>query len=198
VLQIWGNPLLKANPQAMVERHPESGFSLIELVTVVTVMLIILAIAIPMLLNVIYMWRIRGTAADLAGLIQQARMLAEKQNTTLPVYTGTVETNAQGAFVGTSGSTWAAGEPDVPYGAGVSNGTAANAPAALSPGFTAEAAGTTLYLSARGLPVKASGNTYIPSNGVIFYLTDVHKDWAAVSVTGSGRTKTWIWTGSWH
>jgi Tfp pilus assembly protein FimT len=182
----------------MSNKHKECGFSVIELVAVVTIMVILVAIAVPPLLNVVYTSRIRGAAADLSSLIQEARILAEKQNTTLPVYTGHVETNATGAFIGTSGSTWATGEPDVPYGGDVTNGVAGNVPTALGPGFTAEAAGTTLYFSGRGLPVKSSGSTYVPSNGVIFYLTDSHGDWAAVSVTGSGRSKTWLWTGSWH
>ena len=181
-----------------MSKHKQRGFSMIELVVVVTIIVMLVAIAVPQLLNTIYTWRIRGAASSLAGLIQQARILAEKQNTTLPVYAGTVETNAQGAFIGTSGSSWAAGEPDVPYAPGVTNGSASNAPAALNPGFTAEAAGTTLYFSGRGLPVKSSGLTYVPSNGVIFYVTDIHGGWSAVSVTGSGRSKTWIWTGSWH
>jgi prepilin-type N-terminal cleavage/methylation domain-containing protein len=180
------------------KRKEQRGFSLIELVTVATIILILAAIAVPQLLSVTYTWRLRGAATDLGGLIQQARMLAEKQNTALPVYTGSVETNAQGAFIGTSGSTWTAGEPDVPYGGGVSNGAAASAPAGLSPGFTPEAAGTTLYLSARGLPAKASGSTFVPSNGVIFYLRDTHGNWSAVSVTGAGRTKVWTWSGAWH
>ena len=182
----------------ILSKHREHGFSVIELVTVATIIVILVAIAVPQMLGAIYSWRINGAASDLAGLIQQARILSEKQNTTTPIYTGAVETNAQGAFIGTSGTSWATGEPDVPYAANVTNGTAANAPSTLSPGFTPEPAGTTLYFSGRGLPVKASGATYVPSNGVIFYLTDIHGDWAAVSVTGAGRTKVWRYTGAWH
>jgi prepilin-type N-terminal cleavage/methylation domain-containing protein len=183
----------------MSTKHKERGFSVIELMIAVTIIVIVAAIAVPQMLNAVSMWRIRGAASELASLIEQARILAEKQNTALPIYVGTVEkTNAQGAFIGTSGGTWTAGEPDVPYGGGVTNGSSANAPAALSPGFTAEAAGTTLYFSGRGLPVKSSGSTYVPSNGVIFYLTDTHGDWAAVSVTGYGRSKVWLWNGRWQ
>jgi prepilin-type N-terminal cleavage/methylation domain-containing protein len=178
--------------------HRERGFSMIELIVVATISVILSAIAVPLLLNVIYTSRIRGAASDLSGLIQQARILAEQQNIALPVYTGSVGTNAQGAFIGTSGNTWVLGEPVVPYGGSVTNGSASSAPTALSPGFTAELAGTILYFSGRGLPVKPSGSTYIPSNGVIFYLTDTRGDWAAVSVTGAGRSKTWFWSGSWN
>jgi Tfp pilus assembly protein FimT len=177
----------------------ELGFNFLELAIVVAIVLVLLAISGPRVLSAVYMAQVRGAANDLAGLIQQGRIMAERQNITLPVYAGAVETNATGAFIGVNGSTWASGDPDIPYANGVSNGSAASAPAALSPGFTAEAAGTVLYFSPRGLPVKSSGLAYVASNGVIFYLTDAHNDWCAVSVSGAGRSKVWMWSGSaWH
>lgn len=175
------------------------GFSLTELTVVVAITLILSAIATPQILQLVYQSRVRAAADGLAGLVQQARILGKRQNTIMPVYTGNVETNATGAFIGTSGSTWTSGEPDVPYGSGVSNGSASNVPTALSPGFTPESAGTTLYFDWRGLPVKSSGSTYVGSAGVIFYVTDSHSNWAAVSVSGAGRSKVWILSGSsWH
>jgi prepilin-type N-terminal cleavage/methylation domain-containing protein len=175
----------------------QDGYTLIELTAVVTILLILVAIIVPVIFNTVYSWRIRGAADDLSGLIQRARSMAEQSNTTLPVYTGAVE-SGQGAFIGTVGSTWASGEPAIPYDGTVSNGTAAAAPAALSPGFTAEPAGTILYFNPRGLPVMSSGGTFVPSSGVIYYITDTHGNWSAVSVTATGRSKAWLWTGSWH
>lgn len=177
----------------------EHGFSLVELTVVVAIVVILSAIATPQVLGLVYQSRVRGAADSLAGLVQQARILGERQNTTLPVVAGSVETNATGAFIGLTGSTWQSGDPDVPYSSGVTNGSASNAPTALSPGFTPEAAGTTLYFNWRGLPVKSSGSTYVASAGVIFYVTDTHNNWAAVSVSGAGRSKVWILSGSyWH
>lgn len=172
-----------------------------ELLVVMAVMLVLAAFGIPQLLNTIYLSRVRGAAVDMAGLIQQARITAEKQNATLGIYTGAVETNATGVFADTTGhgSTWTLPDPDVPYAGGVTNALAANAPTALNPGFTAEAAGTVLYFSPRGLPVKSSGSSYVASAGVIFYLSDSHHDWAAVSVSGAGRSKVWLLSGTvWH
>lgn len=175
------------------------GFSMIELMVVLAIILILSAIATPYLLNAIYLARTRSAADDLSGLVQLAKITAEKQNTTLPVYVGTVETGATGGFIGIGGSTWATGDPDVPFANGITAGAAASVPSALSPGFGPEATGTTLYFSPRGLPVKASGATYVASAGVIFYLTDPHSNWSAVSVSGSGRSKAWVWDGnSWH
>jgi len=175
---------------------PARGFSTIELAVVLAVVLVLSGLAIPQLMSTIYLSRVRAAANDLSGLIQQGRIMAERQNTTLPVYAGTVETNATGAFIGVNGSTWQAGDADIPYASGVTNGAASSAPSGLSPGFTPETAGTVLYFSARALPVKSSGSTYVTSNGVVFYITDSHNDWAAVSVSATGRSKVWMWNGS--
>jgi Tfp pilus assembly protein FimT len=175
---------------------PASGFSTTEMAVVLAVLLTLSALAVPQLMSTVYMSRVRGAASDLSGLIQQARIMAERQNTTLPVYAGTVETNATGAFIGVKGSTWQSGDPDVPYANGVMNAASSSAPSTLNPGFTTEASGTVLYFSPRGLPAKSSGATYVASNGVVFYITDSHGNWAAVSVSGAGRSKVWVWNGS--
>lgn len=183
---------------------------MVEIAIVVAVTLIIAAFTVPQTLKAIYKMKIRGAANDLAGLVQQARIMAERQNNPIAVYAGTVDKNATGAFInctmvistsnpcpaGGNGSSWVAGEPDVPYPSVVSNGSASNVPTALSPGFTTESAGTILYFGPRGLPVKPSGGIYVPANGVIFYLTDTKGDWAAVSVSGAGRSKVWVLSGT--
>ncbi len=181
---------------------------MVELLVVLAIFCIVAAFALPELWSAIYLGRTRGAAADLAGLIQQARVTAEKQNTTLGVYAGSVGSNAVGAFVncqinattpctsGGNGTTWLSGDPNVAFANGVTNGAAASAPAALNPGFTTEATGTILFFSSRGLPVKSSGATYVLSKGVIFYITDTHGNWAAVSVSGAGRSKVWMWNGN--
>jgi hypothetical protein len=137
----------------------------------------------------------------LAALVQQARVEAERQNTTLGVYTGDVPGGVAGAFIGSpaNGDVWQSPDPDAPFAAGLTNAPAASAPDQVNPGFTPEAAGTTLFLSPHGLPAKSSGTTYVASNGVVFYLTDAHNDWAAVSVSGAAETQVWMWQGSgWH
>lgn len=176
----------------------QSGFSIIELLVVISITAILTAIAVPQIFNVVYASRLRGAANGLAGLVQQARMLAEQQNKSIPVYTGTVETNATGAFIGLNGSTWQSGDPSVGFAASVSNGSASDVPTALSPGFTPEPSGTTLYFNWRGAPVTSSG-AYMSPKGVIFYITDAHGNWAAVSVSSAGRTKVWVLNGTaWH
>src|SRR6266849_10239915 len=61
------------------------GFSLIELLIVVFVVMVVAAIAIPNVLLAVSNLRLRSSAGDLAGLMQQARIMAAKNNPTTPI-----------------------------------------------------------------------------------------------------------------
>lgn len=200
------NPLFNgASPGRF--RH-EAGFTALELLVSLAIALIIAVVAIPQMMNAGAFWKVRGAAADLSGLIQQARILSEKQNTTLAVYAGSVETSSSGAFIncslasttpcssGGNGSTWQSGDPEIVFPGSVTNALGSSAPATVSPGFTPEAAGTVLYFSSRGLPVKSSGSTYVLAAGFVFYITDGQNHWSAVSVSAAGRSKVWVWNGT--
>ena len=56
------------------------GFSLIELLIVVAIILVITAIALPSLMTTIANSRLRGAVNSASGLIQQGRMTAIKDN----------------------------------------------------------------------------------------------------------------------
>lgn len=180
--------------------YQSRGVTLIELCVVMAIMLVLSAIAIPQVMYAIRMSRIRSDAGSLSALIQQARGIAEQRNATVGFYAANVGTSGlPGAFVSCcpGGATWSNGDAYLPYGSGVQNGTAANAPAGLSPGFTQQAAGTTLYVTSLGTISNAATGAYT-SKGFVFYLTDNSNDWAAVSVSPQGRSKVWVYTGGWH
>jgi len=80
----------------------EGGFSILELVIVVFVVLVVAAIAIPNVLMAVSNIRLRASAGDLAGLMQQARILSAKNNTTYSVLYAT-RNGAQIAFVDLNG-----------------------------------------------------------------------------------------------
>jgi prepilin-type N-terminal cleavage/methylation domain-containing protein len=179
-----------------------AGFSLIELVVVLAISMILAAFAIPEVMSTMYSSRLRSAAAEFASLVQQARTTAEQKNVTVPVLTGTVQGGSKGVFIacstascpsGGNGTTFQTGDPFVPYGGGVTNGSTGSAPSGLNPGF-APAVGT-LYFNPRGVTVTAPGGFSL-ANGFVFYLTDTRNDWAAVSVSTIGRTKVWMWNGS--
>jgi prepilin-type N-terminal cleavage/methylation domain-containing protein len=68
-----------------LQRRAEAGFSLIELLTVVGIIGIMVAVAIPAIGSYIKNYRIRGAAAQVAGEFQIARARAIKRNATLGV-----------------------------------------------------------------------------------------------------------------
>ena len=177
------------------------GFSILELTFVVAITLILAAITVPQMQTVIYDAKLRGAAVDMAGLIQQARIIAARQNTTVPVYVGSMgANNGYGAWVGTlPGASWVASEPTIQFPQSIQMGNSGGAPSALSPGFTAEADGTVLCFNARGLPCKYVSSTGKATTGIVLYLTDGRpgaNGWVAVSITPAGRSRVWVCNGS--
>lgn len=61
-------------------RSRASGFSMVELLIVIVIILVITAIAVPNLTQAIQTFRLRGSVSSLAGLLQEARINAVKQN----------------------------------------------------------------------------------------------------------------------
>jgi type II secretory pathway pseudopilin PulG len=192
------------------------GFSLIELLIVVFVVMVVAAVTIPNLLLVVSKTRLRASAGDLAGLMQQARMLAAKNNAIYTVLYGTrngasiayIDLNHNGSFdaleplIEFSGTT-------VPA-AGVPNGSGQPTAYVLA-GDTGTGAydnTSTLGYTGRGLPCNYDTTTTpatcsTPAAKYFgYYLTDTRiggTGWAAVVVTKGGRTKVVTWNGvSWN
>jgi prepilin-type N-terminal cleavage/methylation domain-containing protein len=189
------------------------GFSLVELLIVVFVTLVIAAIVIPNVLLAVTNLKLRSSAGDLAGLMQQARILAAKNNTTYEVLYGT-RNGAQIAYVDLNDNgAYDVGEPLVEF-----NGT--TTPAAGTPSGSSgqptpyvlagdSGAGSydntnTLGFTGRGLPCMYDTTTTPatcstpPAKYFVYYLTDTRigqAGWAAVVVTKSGRCKIVTWNG---
>ena len=194
-------------------RDRTGGFSLIELLIVVFVVMVIAAIAIPNVLLAVSNIRLRASAGELAGLMQQARILAAKANTTYSIRYTTLN-GAQIAYVDLNGNgSFGAGEPMIQF-----SGTTVPASGAPSGGGGQPSAyvlvgdpGTGSYdntkilgYTGRGLPCNYDTSTTPatcstpPANYFVYYLTDTRvggAGWAAVVVTKGGRTKIVTWNG---
>ena len=189
------------------------GFSLIELMIVLLVVMAIAAIAIPNVLLAVSNVRLRGSAAALAGLLQQARIMAAKNNATYAILYGT-SNGAPIAYIDLNNSgSFNTGEPVIQFSgttipaAGAPSGTGLPSAYVLA-GDTGSGSydnTSTLGYTGRGLPCNFDTTTTpatcsTPSaKYFVYYLTDrrVGKaGWAAVVVTKGGRTKIVTWNGT--
>lgn len=191
----------------------QSGFSATELVLVVTIILVVAGIAIPRLMQAWYDMQLRSSAAQVADLMQQARMRAAKNNATYPLRYQVVN-GSQQVFIDLNGN--GALDPLEPFidlprtiaaAAAPPNGGAGQPTAYVLPGDTT--AGTPfnntniMAFSPRGLPCDYDApptcTTPSPSYFVYYFLDGRPNGWAAVAVTKAGRTKILTWNGtSWN
>lgn len=182
----------------------ESGFSLIELIVVITIILIVSAIAVPTLINTVADVRLRSSASTLQGQVQLLRMRAVNDNKPyrlkMATQAGTLmaylDLNANDSYDGAEPAVGLAkdvtvatsGNPTMPS-------TTLNTTGWINPATSA----TNLWFNARGLPCDGVGACNAPK-GYIYFLSQARNmgttAWAAVSVTPAGRVRVWRWTGS--
>src|ERR1700737_2007854 len=104
----------------------QKGFSILELLVVVLILLIVAAFSIPNVTQAVYNQRLRGSAGSLSGLMQQARILAGKNNATYAIRYTTLN-GAPVAFVDLNNDgNWQASEPTMQFSGSVT--LAAGAP----------------------------------------------------------------------
>jgi prepilin-type N-terminal cleavage/methylation domain-containing protein len=186
------------------------GFSLLELMIVVSITLLLAAVALPSFFTMYYNNRLKSACFDLSGFMQQARIQAAKKNATYPIrYQVSGASEEAYIDVNTNGQ-WDAGEPLIAFSsavkqaAGAPDGTGGTPTPYVLVGDTAGVTydnATTLGYSPRGLPCAyAPGVCNTPAAGYfVYYLKDTRPTstgWGAVIVTRGGRTKTSIWSGT--
>ena len=195
---------------------PSSGVSLLELLIVCAVTLILAGIIAPEFLRISYNIRLKDAASNISALVQQARILAARQNTTYTMaYTTGSNHTADSACIDLNlNGTCDSGEPLITFSSTIHLATAAPDGTSGQPsayvlvgdtGNTVYTNGTTLGYSSRGLPCSYSaGACPTPAGGYfVYYLTDARPDgstgWAALVVTRAGRGKVVTWNGaSWN
>lgn len=193
----------------------QNGFSTVELMVVVLVILVAGAIAIPNAIRTWYNMELRATADEVSDLMQRARILAAKNNTYVTVcyqMSGGVQQVylTQVSLVTNPACTYTQGqsiEIDLARRISASSG----APTGSSPSayvFSSDtSSGTpydntaTLAFSPRGLPCKFDTTTQACSAPAttyfVYYFQAVSANgYAAVLVTKAGRTRAFTWNGS--
>lgn len=182
------------------------GFSLLELVVVLGIMLSVSAIAMPRFISFVSLYRLRNTMSQGAGFLQQVRIQAVRLNTTLSVTPGTAngETIAWANLPGGSAN-YDAGEPffQLPRGIVVNN-TGHPGDATTGLGYTPQPpTSAVIQFNARGLPcVGTPCANFDGTNqvGFVVYFQNTGifgvSNWGAITVTPAGRIRTWVWNGT--
>ncbi len=187
----------------------EQGFSLVELVMVVAILLVIAAVATPYMINVIADIRLRGGMSSLAGVFQECRSDSIKKNRLMSTHF-TVLSNGPVAYVKdttVSSPTLSPSDPQAQLGAPVTQvqdlTSVTGAPTALDNtilGFSPSNGDPTF--NPRGLPCSYSSSSGLCATpiGYVYYFTDSRPNgghgWGAVTISPAGRIKVWMWNGS--
>lgn len=205
-------------------RRARGGFSLIELMVVVMILLVLAAIAIPNIMKTISDVRLRSAANSVAGLLQEGRMRAIRDNKSYRVFgyttdgtVGTADTQMacldleNTATCSNTSDPTNRSNPQVQLG-GVNVLTTAAPPSSVksTAGFGSnndvieQDKNLQVYFNSRGLPCAMSGslckNTDSTGMGYayIYYITDQRPiyGWAAITVSSAGRVRVWMYQGN--
>ena len=200
------------------------GFTLIELVIALMIVITLSAFSIQTFNTALRSNRLRGAAADYAGLLEQGRMLAIRDNRFYSTYMLAPSNNVEYAFVdmipkvttGASGNgTLDSGEPVINIPTEVTQQAVGGAPntnnlktqllPATTPVTPTDTSVTAATFGPRGLPctavtVTGVGSVCDSSGGATAYWTffkdSVSSNWQAVTITPAGRSQKWYYTGS--
>lgn len=189
------------------------GFSLVELLVVVGIMMLLTAMAMPLIQRVLTGYRLDSSGRSVAGLLHQARLQAVRNNQPVYAQFDTTNPSANLVYVNSDKSAYVAGAAGVPVVATGGVTLQANPPASMvdqlnaylqgtSTAVFVEPPGTPIGFSPRGVPcLGLFGNPAVctqqdPSNSnkvptFLWLMTTGNGDWEAVTVTAAGKIRTW-------
>lgn len=190
-----------------------SGFSMIELAVVLAVTMIISAMAIPQVMNMMTLFKLRNSCTQFVGIVQQARSRSVQDNKYYSVYFNTSATGMTEAFVNVNGSTIDPLDPITSWSPEVKAQPLANAPgtSGLQASFLPTAGGYLLYdanlpatpitFSPMGIPCNLAGGSVCANPGTAvaywaFFQDTRSQQWEAVTVTPAGKVQKWMYSGT--
>jgi prepilin-type N-terminal cleavage/methylation domain-containing protein len=188
--------------------NKDRGFSLLEMMIVLAIILVIAKITVPRFINVVGDINLRYVANNYSGLLQSARIQAVKKNSFYTVTTTTLPTGGTAFFVHAQAGSYTVTDPMLPLGsqvtyhAGTGSGATNESTLTCGAGCTFGSSPNYPSFNARGLPCAISSGVCPQANNVgyvtLFSNTTItgNTSWAAVIVTAGGRIQIWTSDGS--
>jgi prepilin-type N-terminal cleavage/methylation domain-containing protein len=181
-----------------------SGFTLLELLIALGVVLIVAAIVTPQAATFINNYKLRSSASQLAGMVQQCRINSVRTNSVIGVQSAIVGGRQQ-IWVDLNGDgAYNQGEPlmQLPVSVTLQNaGFPGNATTGLGTGINWQV-GSPVRFTARGIPCRINAGNCVTDGGTVgfvYYLRNIRgpgNSWAAVRVNPIGRITAVTWSGS--
>lgn len=193
----------------------KAGFSLIELLVVVAVMLVVAALAAPTLMTTLDSFRMRGSLSSIANMAQRCRTQAIKKDLSQRIHFATVNNEAvtfvtdanDPNLVPINGDPQLSDQLWLPGQFSLSVAPTGSTPPPLT-GLTMW--GTALlpnvapqdpYFNSRGMPCLPDPVTGVctPTTGFLYYYQYKRAGtirWAATSISPAGRIQSWFWDGT--
>jgi prepilin-type N-terminal cleavage/methylation domain-containing protein len=180
------------------------GFSLLEMIIVVAIILILAAFAVPRLLHIVSDISLRYVAQDFGGLVQSARIQAVRKNAFYTIQQGTLPSGEAAYYIDLpKAGVYTNGDPMLPLSAsvtihpGIGSGAPNEGTFIASLNFTVNPGIDPPSFNARGLPCIATANAcpQTPGQGFVVFMSKAtltgNVPWAAVVINASGHTQFW-------
>ena len=197
------------NNQRCAPTKPSNGFSMLELLTVVLLIGIVVAFALPQALTAVKAYRLHSDAAAVAAQLNVTRFRGTSQytpyrlviTTSVTPHTFQMERLCGNTPSSTDSNCTSVYQPRTnPVEGGVQPINVGNSFTTTNPGgttaypgtITGGTATTTFYFNTRGMPVDSNGNP-LSNGGAVIYLTNNSNLTDAIVVSVGGRISTYQW-----
>jgi prepilin-type N-terminal cleavage/methylation domain-containing protein len=179
----------------------EDGFSLIELMVVVTITVVVAAGAVPQIVRVLGDVKVHTTAAMVRAAIRDTRMRAVRDDTAYSVYLSQTA-NGLSFYIDDNRNQIQDATETATVASGIVLAAGSTAPGPFALDFSPQAQASSISFNARGVPCVRVGQscaTVVNGQVVGFLVLLRHQPalggdlWSAVSISPSGRIQVWTW-----